>query len=58
MRTQTADQATAHLSISREIFLKLLDAVRSLPQADIDTLIADRNYEELDRLILNHLLNR
>jgi xylose isomerase len=58
MRTQKDDVATAHLTNSRTIFLRLLELVRSLNQKKIDELIEQRNYEELDGLIVNHLMGR
>ena len=57
MRTQKAP-ATAHLSNSRAIFLALLDVSRGLDDAQVDALIAARDYEALDLLILQTLLNR
>ncbi len=56
MRTQKADVASKHLSNSRAVFLRLVDKVRSFPQAEADKLIAARDYEELELLVLNHLL--
>ena len=56
MRTQKQGAATTHLSNSRSIFLKLLDLVRSLDEAQMDQLIADRDYEALEMQIINHLL--
>jgi len=56
MRTQKADVATKHLSNSREVFLKLVEVNRSLDQTQVDALIAARDYEELDLLIMNALL--
>jgi len=56
MRTQKDDVATKHLSNSRTIFLRLLDLARSLNQKKIDSLIRQRDYEELDMLIMKHLL--
>ena len=56
MRTQKADVATKHLSNSRTVFLKLLELSRSLDEKKMDALIAQRDYEELDMLIMNHLL--
>jgi xylose isomerase len=56
MRTQKIEVSTKHLRNSRTIFLKLLELSRSLDQAKVDALIADRDYEELDLLIVNHLL--
>lgn len=56
MRTQKLDVSTKHLSNSRTIFLKLLEVSRSLDQSTIDALIAERDYEELDLLIVNALM--
>lgn len=58
MRTQKAETATKHLSNSREIFLNLVDLVRSLDEGRVEELVADRDYEELDLLIINHLMGR
>ena len=58
MRTQKQDSCTKHLSNSRQIFMQLLDLVRKLDQARIESLIRERDYEELDLLILNHLMGR
>jgi xylose isomerase len=58
MRTQKAGAATQHLSNSREIFLALLDIVRGLDTAQIDTLIAERNYERLEMEIVKALMGR
>jgi xylose isomerase len=56
MRTQKQAGATKHLSNSRTVFLKLLELVRSLDEKQVEQLIADRDYEELDLLIINHLM--
>ncbi|MFA7175335.1 MAG: TIM barrel protein [Kiritimatiellia bacterium] len=58
MRTQRADVATKHLSNSREMFLQLLEVARNLDNAAIDKLIAERDYEALDMLIMNSLMGR
>jgi xylose isomerase len=58
MRTQKQDVATKHLSNSRTIFLRLVELARSLNQAKVDQLIAERDYEELDMLIINHLMGK
>ena len=58
MRTQKQDVATKHLSNSRTIFLRLVELVRSLDQRKIDELLAERDYEELDLLIINHLMGK
>ncbi|MDD2600430.1 MAG: TIM barrel protein [Kiritimatiellae bacterium] len=58
MRTQKLDKSTKHLSNSRTIFLKLLEVVRGLDQRTVDALIAERDYEELDLLIINALMGQ
>lgn len=58
MRTQKDEVATKHLSNSRTIFLKLVELARSLDEGRIDKLVADRDYEELDLLIMDHLLGK
>lgn len=55
MRTQKDDTATKHLSNSREMFLRLLDISRGLDEAEIEALIAARDYEELDLKIMRAL---
>lgn len=56
IRTQPAELATKHLRNSLLIFLRLVEVVRSLDQQKIKDLIAGRDYEELDWVILNHLM--
>jgi xylose isomerase len=56
MRTQKAEDATLHLSNSREIFLMLVDKVRSFPKDVERQCIADRNYEALEIAVLKHLM--
>lgn len=56
MRTQPAELATKHLRNSLHVFLRLVELARSLDNQKINELIAARDYEELDWLILNHLM--
>ena len=56
MRTQKGAVATKHLSNSRTIFLRLLEVSRSLDEARVQALIAERDYEELDLLIMQTLI--
>jgi xylose isomerase len=56
MRTQPAELATKHLSNSIRTFLRLVERVRSLDRAQMNALITARDYEELDWLIVNHLM--
>lgn len=58
MRTQAPEVAHKHLQNSMATFLRLIERVRSLDRARVAELIAARDYEELDVLILNHLLGR
>jgi xylose isomerase len=56
MRTQAGSPVTAHLRTSREIFLHLVDKVRSLDRKLEEKLIEARDYEGLEAYILKHLL--
>jgi xylose isomerase len=56
LRTQPAEVATKHLRNSLQVFLRLVEVVRSLDQAKMKELIAARDYEELDWFILNSLM--
>jgi len=58
MRTQRAETAAKHLSNSRRIFLHLVDAVRSLDRVQVENLISQRDYEELEMLIIKHLMGK
>ncbi len=56
MRTQKREKSLEHLKNSREIFLRLVKVARSISPKDIERLRADRDYETLDRMILDHLM--
>jgi xylose isomerase len=56
LRTQAADKAAQHLANSRTIFLRLVDLVRTLDVAQVEALRAQRDYEALDLLIVQHLM--
>ncbi|KKL05297.1 hypothetical protein LCGC14_2607450, partial [marine sediment metagenome] len=56
MRTQKSGVSSKHLINSRRIFLRLVDLVRSLDEQHTQDLIKQRDYEELDFVILNHLM--
>jgi xylose isomerase len=55
-RTQRAESATAHLATSKAVFLRLVEKVRSFPTKTAEQCIAARDYEALERLVLEHLL--
>ena len=56
MRTQPQALATKHLRNSLQMFLRLVPIVRSLDDAKVDELVAARDYEELEWMILDKLL--
>ncbi len=56
MRTQKLEVSTRHLSNSRKVFLRLLELSRNGDESKIEALISERDYEELDMLIMDHLL--
>jgi xylose isomerase len=56
VRTQPAHLATKHLRNSLHMFLRLVELARALDRQAMDALIAARDYEELDWLILSHLV--
>jgi xylose isomerase len=58
MRTQKQEVAAKHLRNSKEIFLRLVELVRSLDKVKLEKLIKQRDYEELDMLIIDHLMGR
>jgi len=58
MRTQKSGVDDKHLANSRTIFLNLVDVVRGLDMTKVDGLIAQRDYEGLDLLIVNALMGR
>lgn len=58
IRTQPAELATKHLRNSLQMFLRLVELVRSLDRQVVNDLIEARDYEELDWLILSHLMGQ
>ncbi len=56
MRTQKQERSVAHLINSREIFLHLVEKVRTLDKGLEQQLIDNRDYEELEATILRHLM--
>ncbi|HEU0011343.1 MAG TPA: TIM barrel protein [Verrucomicrobiae bacterium] len=45
-----------HLVNSRRTFLLLVEKARAFPEAAARKLVADRNYQDLDQLVIEHLL--
>lgn len=58
MRTQPFELATKHLRNSMQVFLRLVEVARGLDPKEIEALIASRDYEELDWLILSRLMGK
>jgi len=56
MRTQKQNVNTAHLSNSKRIFELLLNKVRTFDKKAEAECIKNRDYEELERLVLEHLM--
>jgi xylose isomerase len=58
IRTQPFELATKHLRNSLHTFLRLVEVARAVDRQAMAQLIADRDYEELDWLILSALMGR
>ncbi len=56
MRTQKGSPVTAHLKTSREVFLHLVEKVRSYDRKRVGELRDARDYEALDLYTMKHLL--
>jgi xylose isomerase len=58
MRTTKPGDQTRHLANSREMFLRLLDVVRSVDAEKVESFRAERDYEGLEMYILGKLMGR
>lgn len=58
MRTTKDEDSLLHLANSKTMFLRLLDIVRGVDEAKVEELRANRQYEQLEMLILNALTGR
>ena len=58
MRTTKQADATKHLANSMKMFHHLLALVRSLDVAKVEALRSVADYEELELLILEHLMGK
>jgi xylose isomerase len=58
MRTTKPADQTRHLANSREMFLRLLDVVRSVDDAKVEAFRVERDYEGLEMYILGKLMGR
>jgi len=55
-RTTKVEHWLRHLDNSRRTFLALLAKARTFDEARAKVLIADRNYQDLDQMVLEHLM--
>jgi xylose isomerase len=55
-RTTKVEHWLAHLDNSRRTFLKLVEKARSFDESKAQDLVADRNYQALDQMVIEHLL--
>jgi xylose isomerase len=58
MRTTVVEESMYHLSHSKTMFLRLLEIVRGVDEAKVEEFRRNRQYEQLEMLILNALTGR
>jgi xylose isomerase len=58
MRTTRAADQARHLANSRQMFLNMLELVRSVDAAKVEAFRGERDYEGLEMYILEHLLGK
>ncbi|MBI1839931.1 MAG: xylose isomerase, partial [Verrucomicrobia bacterium] len=57
-RTTKPEHWLAHLDNSRRTFLRLVDKVRGFDDSRARALVADRDYQALDQMVIEHLLGK
>jgi xylose isomerase len=57
-RTTKVEHTLDHLVNSRRTFLRLVEKARSFDESAAQKLIADRNYQALDQMVIEHLLGK
>ena len=57
-RTTKVEHWVAHLDNSRRTFLRLVEKARAFDEKRLRQLIADRDYQALDQMVIEHLLGR
>src|SRR5438552_7049346 len=57
-RTTRVEHWPAHLDNSRRTFLKLVAKARAFDERKAQQLIAERNYQDLDQMVIEHLLGK
>ena len=57
-RSTREDQIMAHLVNSRRTFLRLVEKAKTFDEKTARQMVAERNYQALDQLVLEHLMGR
>jgi len=57
-RSTKPEHCVDHLANSRKTFLRLVEKARTFDEAAAQALIADRNYQALDQMVLEHLMGK
>jgi len=57
-RTTKVEHWLAHLDNSRRTFVKLVAKARAFDERKAQRLIAERNYQQLDQMVIEHLLGK
>jgi xylose isomerase len=57
-RTTKPEHWLAHLDNSRRTFLRLVQKARSFDESEAEALIANRDYQALDQMVLEHLMGQ
>jgi xylose isomerase len=57
-RATKMEHTLAHLDNSRRTFIRLVEKARTFDEARAKELIADRDYQALDQMVIEHLLGR
>ena len=57
-RSTKPEHCVDHLVNSRKTFLRLVEKVRNFDDSAAQALIADRNYQALDQMVLEHLIGK
>jgi xylose isomerase len=57
-RTTKPEHWLAHLDNSRKTFLRLVEKARSFNESQAKKLIANRDYQNLDQMVIEHLLGK
>jgi xylose isomerase len=56
MRTQKRERSFEHLKNSKDIFERLVEVCRRVDSAEVERLREERDYETLERLVIDHLM--